>query len=221
MWRHTPFLETLKDLVNVACIDEIVIINNDVKNTPDADILKHEKIKMHNSETNLYVNPSWNLGARLAKNAKLAFFSDDVSVDLKVFDKVNDFLNDEVGMIGILSRYLDDPSYDKFMTDGSIDIVYNYEPDADKRPPPIGIGNLFFLNKKDWKNIPTELKIFHGEMLQWNRLSSIKKNYIITNCRIETPGHVTWTYLAKEQNAEFSKIQMNDQKIAEQRGFIF
>ena len=221
MWKYSPFLDVLKDLVNVGCIDEIIIINNDKDNTPDCDTLNHSKIKIHNSETNLYVNPSWNLGVKLAKNNKLAFFSDDVSVNLKVFDKVNNFLTDDVGMIGILSRYLDDPSYDKFMRDGSIDILYNYDPDPEKRPPPIGIGNLFFLNKGDWKDLPNNLKVFHGELLQWNRLSSIKKNYIITNCHIETPGHVTWKYLSITDNTVFSRIQVEDQKIAEEMGFNF
>jgi hypothetical protein len=220
MWRHEPFTNILESLLQVDSVDEVIIINNDVSRTPDSDSLKHSKIRMHNSASNLYVNPSWNLGAKLAKNSRLCFFSDDIDVDLRVFDKVKDFMNTEIGMIGILSPYFEEPSYKKFLTDGSIDIVDAAEPDAEKRPPPIGIGNLFFLNKKDWKPIPEELKIFHGEIIQWNRLGAVKRNYIITNCRIETPGHVTWQALANEIPFEFNKIQKSDQSICESKSFL-
>lgn len=220
MWRYEPFINILENLLQVDSVDEVIIINNDVSKTPSSDTLKHSKIIMHNSASNLYVNPSWNLGTQLAKNSKLCFFSDDIDVDLKVFDKINNFMNDGIGMIGILSPYNKDPSYEKFLTDGSIDIVAATEPNADKRPPPIGIGNLFFLNKKDWKPIPEEIKIFHGEFLQWNRLASFKRNYIITNCRIETPSHVTWRALANEMPSEFDKIQKSDQSICESKSFL-
>jgi len=222
MWRYPPFIEYLNYLVEIECIDDIVIINNDVARTPENEILKHYKLNIYNSKENLYVNPSWNLGSKLAKNSLLGFLSDDVEVDLNVFDKVDKFMNSSIGMIGILARYADhEQHYDKFFTDGSIEIVSTLEPDDNKRPPPIGIGNLFFVRKDDWKDIPNEIKIFHGEALQWNRLSEIKNNYIITNCKINTPWHVTWKHLSEEDNFVFDNIQRKDQKLAQEMKFIF
>jgi hypothetical protein len=219
MWRYSPFIEYLDQLINIDVIGEIIIINNDVNKTPD---LKHPKLNIINNKENIYVCPSWNLGAQLAKYDKLGFLSDDAIIDTNVFAKVDEFLTKDIGMIGILAKYNEyAPIYEKFYTDGSINFVNSQEPDDEKRPPATGIGNLFFLNKKDWKDIPEEIKIFHGEVLQWNRIQAYKSNYIITNCRIETPWHVTWKSISEEIPNEFCEIQKRDQEICESMSFIF
>jgi len=99
MWRYEPFFEILPTIVDLECVGEIIIINNDVQRTPNLAVLNHPKIVMHNSPENLYVCPAWNLGAKLATNEKMAFLSDDVHINLNVFQKVHDFMTPETGMI--------------------------------------------------------------------------------------------------------------------------
>jgi len=226
MWRHEPFLDFFPRLLQIDCINDIVIINNDKSRFPDIDAFKDKKINVYTPESNLFVNPSWNLGASLAKNDWMCFLSDDLNFDTRVFYEIRDFVqkdDDEIGMIGLLTPYLDESTYHKFFTDGEIDLVYCNEPDDEKRPNTTGIGNLFFIHKRDWKDIPSDLKIFHGEVLQWQRINKYKRNYVITNCRAETPWHVTWHSLASDPNTdtEFQRIQISDQKLAESMNFTF
>lgn len=223
MWRSVSLIQFIKQIINIDSIGEIIIINNDKEKTPDDQILNHHKINLQNSDRNLYVTPSWNFGASIAKFNHLCFLSDDLIVNENVFDRVDKFLvNEEVGMVCLLTRYLDDPNYEKFYTDNSINIVYCHEPDSNKRPSAVGMGTLFFLRKELWQNIP-HIKIFHGEVLQWNRIDKFKKNYIITNCYADTPWHVTWKSISQDEllRSEFSKIQEEDQQFAENMRFTF
>lgn len=46
MWKSkTLFKESIQELVNNNLINEVLIINNDVKQTPQWDILSHEKLE--------------------------------------------------------------------------------------------------------------------------------------------------------------------------------
>lgn len=226
MWVYDPFVDFLKTLTDIECIGEFIIINNSKENQPNDSILNHPKIKIVTPESNLYVAPSWNLGASLAQFETLAFLSDDLIVDTKIFKKVDDFnlndVKDEIGMICILSKYLDDPNYNKFYSDGEIDIRYVHGGEVENRPAATGMGNLFFVKKKDWKDIP-HVKIFHGELLQWKRLDKIKKNYVVTNCYNDTPWHATWTKLSQnEETAEaFRQHQKDDQEYCDKIEFCF
>jgi GT2 family glycosyltransferase len=230
MWKHKPFLEFLKNLVEIECIGEIIIINNSVEDTPKDPIFSHTKIIMHNSETNLFVAPSWNLGAKLAKYINMGFLSDDVFVDTRVFEKVDNFINNEahedIGMIGLVIKYKDNTDYDDAYTDGSINIIQidQVVPTIGKRLAPVGIGCLFFMRKQEWKDIPQQVKIFHGEVLQWNRLAyANRKNYYIYNCFAQTPWHITWNALGVgEENWEKLNILiLEDQHYCESVNFTF
>jgi hypothetical protein len=224
MWKYPPFLEFFKSLVHIGCIGELIIINNNKQETPNDLIFSHPKVRIHNSESNLYVAPSWNLGANLAQFEHLAFLGDDVFVDINIFRKVDGFLSedveDNVGIVGAVFRYDGDDTYQRFYTDGSIDIIYVHEGEDGKRPSAAGMGNLFFIKKKLWKEIPF-VKIFHGEVLQWNRLDPIKKNHVVVNCNTDTPWHTTWKNLAETSVDEFNRIQMRDQEYCENVKFYF
>lgn len=223
MWVCDDFLNFLPKILDQTSIGEVIIINNDVDKTPNSDVLSHSKIRMHNCAENIFVVPAWNLGASLSNYPILAFLSDDVEVNINVFDKVAQFINSEIGMVGLLSPYFVEnyeEIYKRFLTDDTITFSDPNDEDYRKRPPPCGIGNLFFVMKENWVNIPN-LKIFHGEVLLWNKLSQTKKNYIITNCSNKTPWNVTWKYLADKEPNKFTNVQFEDQKIADSMGFTF
>ena len=227
MWKPISFLEMLKTIVEDPNVDEVIIIDNEKESTPDDSILNHHKIRFHKSETNLYVNPSWNLGAKLAKNELLCFCQDDIIFDTRVFEKTLHLFEtaNSVGVVGSLVSYTSEPSYGdayfKFFVDGSINFVNSKEPDHAKRPPATGCGNLFFIQKCDWIDIPQDIKIFHGELLIWNYYDAVKDNYIITNFDIKTNWHTTWLHLANVENHIFSQIQLNDQRECEKNNFRF
>ena len=66
MWKPETFEESLINLCDSLFVNDVIIINNDLQNTPEYGILDHRKILMVTPPFNLIVNPSWNLGVRLA-----------------------------------------------------------------------------------------------------------------------------------------------------------
>jgi GT2 family glycosyltransferase len=225
MWKCESFLEMLEMIVDDSHVNEVIIIDNDKESTPNHRILSHNKVRIYQSETNLFVCPSWNLGAKLAKNELLCFCQDDIFFDIKVFQKTLLLFEttSNVGVVGSLVSYTAEPSYEdkyyKFYTDGFINFVNSKEPNPEQRPPATGCGNLFFIEKNNWIEIPDEIKIFHGELLIWNHYDEIKDNYIITNFDIKTNWHTTWSYLANSQSRIFSEIQIKDQIECERNNF--
>lgn len=212
MWKYEPFLGYLEGVLEQESVGEVIIINNYVADTPDSDILTHEKIRMHNCEKNIFVAPAWNLGAELAHYDKLCFLSDDVEVDLNVFDKTDAFMTPDIGMVGLLVDDREEHSYHRFLTDGSIEYISANDKDSTRRPPIVGIGCMFFVNKSDYTPIP-QVKIFHGEVMLWKRISTAKQNYMIVNCEVYTPWHVTVNYIGEtnsELGALYAQIQIDD-----------
>lgn len=209
MWKCDDFLNILKKVLEEKIVGEVIIINNSVKDTPNSELLNHEKVKMHNFPENIYVNPAWNFGAENAKYDILAFLSDDVDFDIRVFDKTHSFIQNEInsGFIGLLTRYQREISasdvYDKYFTTGEIEFASDVFCTT--------FGALFFMKKEHWKNIPNDIKFTNGECLQYNRLMTLKKNnYIIVNCRSESKWHVTLETIPEkmleEDNNIFEKI---------------
>lgn len=219
MWYAENFCDFLAKILDLPVVEEVVIINNCVERTPDHASLKHPKIKMHNMQENIYVAPAWNLGAKLAQNDLLAFLSDDVIVNLNVFQRAYDFVQDKkdtLGVISVLTYDVNDDSYNRFFKTDSIEFFSANDEDPNKRPPSTGMGNLFFIQKKDWVDIPKEIKIFHGEVLLWNYFYDLKRNYIIADCKVETKWHTTWEAISLlGVDSNLGRIQLNDQHFCE------
>lgn len=175
MWKYTPFLDFLYNLVKLDVVGEVVIINNDVLATPAHKVLANKKITLLNCDTNIYVNPAWNLGVKVSKYNKICVINDDVTVDLKLFHKMNEFLTPDIGTVGIVAG---DPNLGQPpFVNGSIDIVpwtgqFMY-----------GFGNMFFIHKSNWIDIPSELKIYYGDNWVFDTQLFVNKktNYMITN----------------------------------------
>jgi glycosyltransferase involved in cell wall biosynthesis len=180
MWRaNRTFLPFLQELISHPRINDIIIINNDKENTPSDNNLLHEKIKIHDFGENIYVNPAWNFGVSAAENEKICIVNDDLSFDLTVLDKLDEYLIEKNGVIGLCPgvKEFNQPLY----TDGSIQIK-EWEGEHT-----YGFGCLMFTHKKSWIEIPNELKIYFGDNFIFDiNLRLKKKNYIITNIRHNT-----------------------------------
>lgn len=211
MWAHAPFIDNLKTLVNVAEIGEIVIIDNNQAETPDDPILRNSKIRVHKCLKNSYVCAAWNLGVTLAKNEKLAFMADDVIVNTDVFSKMDEFLNDDVGMVMVLSPNVEATDYETFLTSNSIAIASTKSEEDVVKPNPVGMGNLFFVMKKHWYNIPEDYKVLGGDNYQWNKQHIVRQNYIVYDCEISTAGPVTIDKLQNDDKSGIGDVLLADQ----------
>lgn len=206
MWAHEPFIENLKALVEVAAIGEIVIIDNNHDETPTESVLQHAKVKVHKCLKNSYVCPAWNLGVSLATNNKLAFMADDVTVNNDVFAKMDNFLNDDVGMVMVLSPNVEASDYETFLTSNSIKITSTKPEEDVAKPNPVGMGNLFFLTKNNWYDIPEGYKVLGGDNFQWNKQHVLRQNYIVYDCEITTAGPVTLDKLQEDENSGIHEV---------------
>jgi glycosyltransferase involved in cell wall biosynthesis len=182
MWRAPEvLLKALFSYVDHPLVDEIIVINNDVSQTPDWAIWYNPKIKVLMQKNNIYVNPAWNLGVQQSKNDLLAIVNDDIYFDPKLFDKLVDRLTPDVGVHGIIAgeAKFNQPA----TTDGSIDfmewrwgdIVHNF-------------GQAMFLHKDTWVPIIPELEIYFGDdFVIHSNLHHDRKVWMIYNIHWESP----------------------------------
>ena len=177
-------LKLLNILNHDDSVDEIIIINNSLdKNL----YLSGSKIKIHTPEQNLYVNKSWNLGVSLAKNENVLIMNDDIlCVDnfCTCVLKTRILEKEDTGLVGIDNCFI--KNYDRENT-ANIDRP-ELTTDLEIRFYPLNRdfktgdwGSAFFFKKKNWYNIPEDLKILYGDnyILKKN-MENNKINYRIS-----------------------------------------
>lgn len=180
MWRYAPFLNFLEDLVKFPTINDIIIINNNIEQTPSNDILTHEKIRMVNHPKNVYVNPAFNQGVSLSYNDKVCLLNDDVVFDLRVFYHVDKVLNEHSGVIGICpgKSEFNQPQFES----GIIKIV------PWQGQHTFGFGSVMFVHKAWWIDIPDSFVLYYGDNWIFDTcLIRNRQNYLITDILHYTP----------------------------------
>lgn len=182
MWRYPPFLDFLSYVVELSVIDEVIIINNNVSETPNHAILNHPKIRVEYCDPNIYVCPGWNKGVELAKNEKICIINDDVIVDLKIFIAANRFMSvtENFGCLGI-----EPGTYNNQVKpyDGVLEIV----PES-KVLNTCGFAWVFFTLKSNYVVVPSEFKIFYSDTINWmSQRFANRTNYLVRNCFFYTP----------------------------------
>jgi len=178
MWRYTPFVQFIGDLVAHAHVQDVIIINNCVEQTPDHIILSHPKVKMVTMGMNTYVNPAWNLGVYHSTAHILCVMNDDIVFDTLVFDTVFDLdATTDWGAAGLYACA--QPGNSCYLR------KWNNE-------QPHGFGWLFFLPRSLWCDIPANLLVYYGDNFIWDVITSQHKHmYLICNLTYHTPGSVT------------------------------
>ena len=151
LWKSNRTDKLLKDLEGCEYVDEIIVIDNASIYETDRTI---GKIRMISFGENIYVNPAWNLGVKIAKNDSIALINDDINFNPNIFEVINSEVLDMFGIIG--------------MGEGN----YKYEidetngPYIDRWKPGIndgGWGCFIMFDKKNWINIPDNIKIWYGD----------------------------------------------------------
>ena len=174
-------------------VSKIIIIDNSGESKFSKELDFHpdtggrDKLIIRTMENNIYVNPAWNLGVSLCSSPNVLIMNDDIFCHHKVYDQVNRVMNQlNVGICSVTTkscRSVDD--YLKYIDDFEdlIKTISTFEhPDKKKS------GWFFCVKKKIWKDIPSELKIFYGDDLIFERTKHLgyeSKN--IVSCTI---GHI-------------------------------
>lgn len=174
LWICNTTENLLSSLIDVENIDEIIIIDNDSENRPSWPCLKNIKITLVDRNQNIFVNPAWNLGVKIAKNNSICLLNDDVIFDTKIFNLIDDKLLESVGLIGL----------DFHNNKGEIKLKntksYTY-----------ALGCCMFLHRNKYIQIPNNLKVMLGDTFLLSRLRKNNDLFLIEGSRVTDIVSVT------------------------------
>ncbi len=99
LWKSNRIHKLLWDLIKCEFVDEIILIDNASKYFEYYEAL--DKVKLVQTSENIYVNPAWNLGIKIAKNNNIALLNDDINFDPNIFGLINSETLSNYGIIGM------------------------------------------------------------------------------------------------------------------------
>ena len=171
MWKAPHIMYMLPMLEEHHLIGEILIIDNDTSKT-NPEIHKYSKVVHLPQAENIYVNPAWNLGFKLAKNDKLCFLNDDVIFNTDCLEFVHKNIIPEKGTLGFSEMSYCGFAPETFNTIKSTglgsevyleptNIYVNHETSG---MPHTYYGCCWFIHKSRYFKVPDEFKIYYGDL---------------------------------------------------------
>lgn len=190
----------LTDLIECEYVDEIILIDNRLPLSVDEIT---GKIRIISKGENIYVNPAWNWGIELAKNECIALLNDDINFDPNIFGLItNDVLN-QYGIIG-----MGEGNYRNKIDEERGPYLDVWQPGVNDW----GWGCFIMLNKKDWIDIPDNIKIWYGD----NFIKDINPSpkAVLRNFKVDTEMSTTsdepiWDERKKEDYNNFINYLRN------------
>ena len=181
-----------------SCVDEIFLIDNSCQGFT----YSGEKLKILIPKENLYVNPSWNLGVKSAKNKIVALLNDDIIIPEDFCNKVISQMTPDMGIVGMNGMLIEPitdinkrPEGEDIFLEAASYMDYYY-----------GIAMFFY--KSSYSKIPDDIKIVYGDSWIFTSCKKQKKqNYRICGATIYHWGSLS------SGIAEFNPIAKNDSKI--------
>jgi hypothetical protein len=193
LWKSNRIHKLLFDLIKCEFVDEIILIDNGGKFFEYYEAL--DKVKLVQTGENIYVNPAWNLGVKLAKNNSIALVNDDINFNPNIFGVITNDILLEYGIIG-QSEY----NYKGNNTD---------EPILEKWNGKIrdwGWGCLIMFDKQNWIDIPDDIKIWYGDdyIFKCNlSTKSTMKNFNIETEMSTTSDEGVWNSVKEQDKINF------------------
>lgn len=184
MWKCPFFVQFLKDLLEFSAVDQVIVINNNIAETPRDLPLSHPDFKVISFGENIGVNPAWNLGVAESKNSKICIVNDDVVFDQKMFKLVDTVLSQHSGVVGICPGEKD---FDQPPFESGVGKVIPWTGQHT-----YGFGCLMFVHKDWYVPIPPGLKIYYGDNWIFDTcLAQKRTNYLIVDSFFYTPFATT------------------------------
>jgi hypothetical protein len=180
LWKFAPFPKVAVDLASHNRVCEVIVINNAPHAVPsDAALLKHHsKVRLINPGQNFFVNPSWNLGASLCLGSIICLWNDDLIFDHRILELIAQQQKPQHGVAGL---WVEPPGPEPLLVRHSSQGLW-------------GFGQLMFLHKQNWIDIPPDLLVYCGD----NWIFDTQKNkhgcnLMISQSLYHTPGGVGGT----------------------------
>jgi hypothetical protein len=148
MWYSDKIERSLIELEECKEVDEIIIIDNNTKLKPTY-LNTITKLKYLPQDSNIFVNPAWNLGVEESKNKYICIANDDIVFNTDIFTFIRSYIH--TGIYGMWTG-----NYYK----ENIELPYEVEVAIDRN---WGWGCLLFLHKDNWVPIDSRLRIACGD----------------------------------------------------------
>lgn len=204
LWKGEYYKRMLPILNDHELVAEILIIDNDISST-DTEILKLSKVRHLPQQTNIYVNPAWNLGVQESKQDVICLYSDDVLFDVKCLEMVYDKCKPENGMVGFSLETISERSDDlNFITSQLASWeVMQVTPCTFMH---YRFGICLFMHKNAYFTIPEEYKIYYGDthLFDQNVLNG-RQNFKVDACAVATK--------MKSTTKLFNEVVESDKKL--------
>lgn len=203
LWKSNRTHTLIEDLLECQYVDEIIIIDN--SGTEECDKLStiHSKLRMVSKGENIYVNPAWNWGIELAKNDLIALVNDDINFDTNVFGVIDENVLNQFGIVG-----MGEGNYKEQIDDNKGPYLDVWQPGVNDW----GWGCMILLNKKNWIDIPEDIKIWYGDNIIKDINPSPKA--CLRNFKVETEMSTTsdekeWDEVKKKDYENFINYLRN------------
>lgn len=196
MWRpeEKHFKRMLPQFNDHPLIGEIIIIDNDTTRT-DHDIVNLSKVVYLPQEKNIFVNPAWNMGVKLAKYDKLLIYNDDCLANISTLEQIYEQITPDKGIIGYSALSYCTYTIDQFEIFRQNGFGDEFEleplnplqyPDTSGMPH-ISYGCMMYMHRESFYEVPEELKIYYGDLFIYlMNLKNGKMNYQIENAFVMT-----------------------------------
>lgn len=198
--KRPEFLYQLIDtLVRDDAVGEIIIIDNSTKGLT----YNNSKVRVIVPERNMFVNPSWNLGAKEAKYDYLGILNDDICIPEGFCARILQEISERIGIIGTNGYSMINKSYEP---ETILDNSFSLEETSFTT---FNFGVMMFLHRNCFYEIPEDLKIFYGDdYLFFRNKKARKTNYVIENLKMYHYGSLSsksFSGLIKKENSLFKK----------------
>ena len=201
LWKSNRLHKLLFDLIKCDYVDEIILIDNADKFFEYYEAL--DKVKLVQVEENIYVNPAWNLGIKIAKNDLIALVNDDINFDTNVFGVIDENVLNQFGIIG-----MGEGNYKEQIDDSKGPYLDVWQPGVNDW----GWGCMILLNKKNWIDIPEDIKIWYGDNIIKD--VNLSPKACLRNFKVETEMSTTsdekeWDEIKKKDYENFINYLRN------------
>lgn len=179
MWRSTRMLDELIKLQASPHIKEIIVVNNDFKETPIT-LGTFSKVIEIRVPQNIFVNPAWNMAYKLCTAENICIHSDDITLNnYDCLHHIEEKLKNEDCMIGV--------------SDNCYKLQTETQPEFKLMGDRTwGWGCLMFMRRSSYKHIPESLKIWHGDNILIQRFRKHGKSvYSMDGVQITTEMSTT------------------------------
>lgn len=180
-------------------VSEIILIDNSYQGFEG----KFEKVRIIKPEQNLFVNPSWNLGIKEAKEKYVALVNDDLLICRDFFTKCMDKIGktEKFGCLGMASESVINIQSSEYPKETE----FSFEAENDINDRPVNWGTIIILDKTLFQPIAEDIKIWCGDdHIRWIMHKQKYNVYKLNNAIIYHLGSLS------SSNPALFEMELND-----------